>query len=100
MRPIVLIELDKLQPAVVLTRDMARSYLTRVTVAPITSTIRGIGSEIHVGPANGIDHPAVISCDNITTVANRQVVRQIGFLLESQEEELSRALSHAFDLAI
>jgi mRNA interferase MazF len=36
--------------------------------APITSTIRGITSEVRVGPRNGLDHDCVVSCDNISTV--------------------------------
>lgn len=100
MRPIVLVELDKVRPAVLLTREIAVPHLVHVSVAPITSRVRGIGSEVHVGPANGIDHAAVISCDNITTVPRDRIIRQIGSLLQDQERELAYAISHAYDLAI
>jgi mRNA interferase MazF len=71
-----------------------------VTVAPITSTIRGITSEIPVGRRNGLDHDCVISCDNITTVRKEAVGDTLGLLFDDQEAELARAISDAFDLYI
>jgi len=67
MRPIHLTRLDKTRPALLLTRELAVPHLTWITVAPITSRIRGIGVEVPVGPTNGIDHDAVINLDNIMT---------------------------------
>ncbi|HUY08880.1 MAG TPA: type II toxin-antitoxin system PemK/MazF family toxin, partial [Candidatus Dormibacteraeota bacterium] len=75
-----------------------RPYLTRVTVAPITSTIRGLSTEVPVGLANGLDHNSVVSCDNIVTVPSAVLGSQIGSLLPSQEAELSTAIHAAFDL--
>lgn len=98
MRPIVLVDLDKPRPAVLLTREIVVPLLSQVTIAPITSRIRGIGSEVPVGPANGLDQESVISCDNVTTVHRSRVIRQLGSLLPGQEPELAAALSHAFDL--
>ena len=68
MRPIHLAHLDKTRPVLVLTRELVRPHLSRVTVAPITSTIRGLSTELPVGPDNGVDHPSVVSCDNVVTV--------------------------------
>ena len=53
---------------VVLTRELVRPHMARVTVAPITTTVRGLSTEIPVGPANGLDKACVVSCDNIVTV--------------------------------
>ena len=50
MRPIHLAHLDKTRPVLVLTRELVRPYLSRVTIAPITSTIRGLSTEVPVGP--------------------------------------------------
>ena len=55
MRPIHLADLDKTRPVLVLTRELVRPHLTRVTVAPITSRVRGLSSELPVGTANGLD---------------------------------------------
>jgi mRNA interferase MazF len=98
MRPIHLAQLDKTRPVLVLTRETVRPYLTNVTVAPITSTIRGLSTEVPVGTANGLDHDSVVSLDNIQTIPARHLGRQVGLLLIAQEEALSRAIRAAFDL--
>lgn len=98
MRTIASVRLDKQRPALILTRQSKRHLLTWVTVAPITSTIRGITSEIPVGARNGLDHDSVVSCDNITTVRQSAVGDTIGLLLDDQEPALARAISDAFEL--
>ncbi|WP_136709256.1 type II toxin-antitoxin system PemK/MazF family toxin [Agromyces sp. H66] len=98
MRTIALVQLDKRRPALILTRQSKLHLLTWVTVAPITSTVRGITTEVSVGPRNGVDHESVISCDNITTVRRSAVGDTIGLLFDDQEQALARAISDAFDL--
>lgn len=98
MRPIHTARLDKARPVVVLTRELVRPHMARVTVAPVTSTVRGLSTEIPVGPANGLDHGCVISCDNIVTVPKSALGRQIGYLLPAQEAALTAAIHAAFDL--
>ena len=98
MRPIHLASMDKIRPVVVLTRETVRPYLSRVTVATITTSRHGLTVEIPVGPGNGLDHDSVISCDNITTILVTDLREQIGFLLPSQEHALTDAVSAAFDL--
>lgn len=98
MRPIHLATLDKTRPVLVLTRELVRPHLTRVTVAPITSSVRGLSTEVAVGPDNGLDHPSVISCDNVVTIPADAIGRQIGRLLPEQEPILTAALHAAFDL--
>lgn len=98
MRPIHAARLDKARPVVILTRELVRPHLNRVTVAPITTTIRGLSTEVPLGPANGLDHPCVISCDNIVTVPKSVLGRQIGFLLPAQEPALTAAIHAAFDV--
>ena len=98
MRPIHLVTIDKKRPALVLTRESVWPHLQRVTVAPVTSRIRGISSEVPVGPRNGLDHESVVNCDGITSILTRDLGPQIGFLLESQELDLTAAIQAAFDL--
>jgi mRNA interferase MazF len=98
MRPIHVAHLDKARPVLVLTRQIVRPHLTRVTVAPITTTVLGLSTEVPVGPANGLDHDSVVSCDNILTVPVDALGRQLGFLLGDQEAALSEAIRTAFDL--
>lgn len=98
MRPIHTARLDKARPVVVLTRELVRPHMTRVTVAPITTTVRGLSTEIPVGPANGLDKTCVVSCDNIVTVPKSALGPQIGYLLPAQETALTEAIHAAFDL--
>jgi len=98
MRTIASVQLDKRRPALILTRRSKLHLLTWLTVAPITSTIRGITSEVPVGPRNGLDHDSVVSCDNITTVRMSAVGDTIGLLFDDQEHALARAISDAFEL--
>ena len=98
MRPIHSAQLDKARPVVVLTRELVRPHMVRVTVAPITTTVRGLSTEVPVGPANGLDKACVVSCDNIVTVPKSALGRQIGYLLPAQETALTEAIHAAFDL--
>lgn len=90
--------MDKPRPVLVLTRDLIRPHLARVTVAPITTTARGLFTEVPVGPANGLDAAGVVSCDNIQTIPVGSIGDRIGYLLPAQEANLTEAIHHAFDL--
>lgn len=98
MRPIHLAKLDKTRPVLILTRELVRPHLTRVTVAPITATIRGLSSEVQVGPRNGLDKDSVVSIDNVVTIPVTALGHQVGFLLPDQEPDLAEAIRNAFDL--
>jgi mRNA interferase MazF len=98
MRPIHIARLDKARPVLVLTRELVRPHLTTVTVAPITTTIRGLSTEVAVDSANGLAGPSVVSCDNITTIPKNLLGAQIGVLLDTQETVLTEAIRAAFDL--
>ncbi len=98
MRPIHIAQLDKARPVLILTRELVRPHLATVTVAPITTTIRGLSSEVSVDGANGLAGPSVVSCDNVTTVPAGAVGAQIGVLLDRQEAALTDAIRAAFDL--
>ena len=59
MRSIATVQLDKRRPALILTGESELRLLTWVTIAPITSTIRGLSGEVRVGRRNGLDHDSV-----------------------------------------
>lgn len=99
MRGIHVAQLDKARPVLILTRELVRPHLRTVTVAPITTTVRGLSTEVAVDAANGLAGPSVVSCDNITTIPTDALGEQIGVLLDSQEPALSEAITAAFDLA-
>jgi len=98
MRPIHVARLDKSRPVLVLTREVVRTYMNTVTVAPITTTIRGLSTEILLGPANGLNGRCVVACDHVTTIPGPALGSQIGRLLDEQEPELTQAIHAAFDL--
>jgi len=98
MRPIHVAALDKSRPVLVLTRDVVRPHLNTVTVAPITTTVRGLSTELPVDAANGLSGPSVVACDHVTTIPASTLGPQIGILLDRQEPLLSAAIRAAFDL--
>jgi len=98
MRPIHVAQLDKARPVLVLTRELVRPHLMTVTIAPITTTIRGLSTEVAVGVENGLAGPSVVRCDNVTTIPTGVLGGQIGVLLDRQEQALSDAIRAAFDL--
>ena len=89
---------DKPRPVVILTRDVAIPRLRRVTVAPITSTIRGLSTEVPVGPEVGLEHESVISCDNLQTIGRDALKHRLGVLEISARHALYRAVRIALDL--
>jgi mRNA interferase MazF len=100
VREICLVRLDKTRPALVLTREGTRGAMTKVTVAPITTTVKGLSSEVRVGPDNGLDHEGAIALDNVVTVPVELLGRTVGYLKAAQEAELARAVVLAYDLEV
>ena len=87
------------RPVCVLTRDAAIEVLTAVTCAPITRTIRGIRSEVELGPEHGLLEVCVISCDNVITVPLVDLDDEpVGQLDETTRARLDQALRYALDI--
>ena len=87
---------DKLRPVVVLSRNDAIAVLHTVMVAPITSTIRGIPSEVLIGADEGLKHPSAINLDHLQTVEQGRLVRPLGRLRPSSLHAVCQALAIAF----
>jgi mRNA interferase MazF len=98
VRPIHIAHLDRARPVLVLTREIVIPQRTQITVAPVTTTARGLSAEIPVGQANGLGHESVINCDNIVTIPKTALGDRIGYLLPAQEATLTAAIHAAFDL--
>lgn len=87
------------RPVCILTRDAAIGVLTSVTCAPVTRTIRGIRSEVQIGPEQGLPERCVISCDNVITVPAADLdPAPVGRLDEVARAALDRALRYALDI--
>ena len=69
---------DKLRPVVVLTRQSAIAYLATVTVAPLTSTIRDVPSELILTEEDGMKAPCAVNLHNLVTVSQLRLGRHPG----------------------
>lgn len=95
IRLVVLEKPDKNRPVVILTRASALRYLDRITIAPITSTIRGVPSEIRLGIEDGLKASCVVNLHHVMTVPKRSIGRWVATLPPSRMRELCRALAFA-----
>lgn len=86
---------DKRRPVVVLTRDSVLAYLGEVTIAPITSTVRDIPSEVALGRADGLPQDCAINLDHVQTVSRDRLGAIIATLSESRMREIRAALLFA-----
>ena len=88
-------EPDKRRPVVILTRDSAISYLTSLTIAPITTTIRSIPSEVVLSAADGLLTDCAANCDNLQTIAKAKLGAYITHLAPEKLRELRDATGFA-----
>lgn len=88
---------DKTRPVLVLTRATAIGYLSRVTVAPISSTIRDVPSEVALGVDDGVRQPCAVNLHNIVTVEKAAIGRRVAQLGAERMREICRALAFALD---
>ncbi len=85
----------KPRPALVLTRDEVLDVRLLVTVAEVTTTIRGHAAEVGLPSAVGLDQPSVVNTDGIHTVAQRSLTRRLGVVDELTLDEVCLAVSYA-----
>ena len=88
---------DEKRPAVVLTRDSVLEYLGEATVAPITRTVRGIPSEVPLGPDDGMPEPCAVNLDHVQTVARGRLGALVTTLSTQRMAEVREALLFALD---
>ena len=86
---------DKRRPVVILTRDSALEFLSEVTIAPVTTTIRDIPSEVFLSAAEGMPTDCVANLDHIQTVAKTKVGSVIATLNSHKMAEMRAACSFA-----
>ena len=83
---------DKKRAALVLTRSSAISYLSTVTVAPITSTIRGVPSEVVLTEQDGLKHACAVNLHNAVTVSQQRLGKRVAQLSSARMNEVCAAL--------
>jgi len=89
---------DKRRPVVILTRDTILEYLGEVTVAPVTTTIRDIPSEVFLSRTDGMMRDCTINFDHLQTVSKGKVGGLITVLSTQKLHEVSDAIAFALDL--
>ena len=83
---------------VILTRSSALEFLGEVTVAPITSTVRDIPSEVHLTRNDGMDRECAINLDHVQTVSRGRIGARITTLTRERMLEVRDAIGFALDL--
>ena len=86
---------DKRRPVLVLTRESAIGYLSGVTVAPISSTLRGVPSEVRLGDSDGMKGECAVNLHNIVTVTKAHLGRRVATLNPQRMKEVCAALGFA-----
>ena len=86
---------DKPRPVLVLTRSSAIEYLSRVTVAPITSSIRDVPSEVRLGREDGLKQPSAVNLHNVLTLERRLLGRRVAQLGDARMRDVCQALGFA-----
>ena len=86
---------DKRRPVLVLTRPEVISLLHTVMVAPITSTVHGVPSEVPVGVDEGLKQDSVVNLDHVQTFEKSRLTRFIGTISETKMKAVCHALAIA-----
>ena len=86
---------DKRRPAILLTRQSSMELLNSVTVVPITSTRRGLASEILLGPEHGLKHDSAANFHNVMTIRKSDVGPLVSVVSEDLMERACRSLGFA-----
>ena len=89
---------DKKRPVLILSRNSVVEYLGEVTVAPITTTIRDIPSEVMLLKDDGVPKECAINCDHIQTVSQAKIGALITTVSAEKLAQVSKAIRFAMDI--
>jgi mRNA interferase MazF len=92
-----LADLDKRRPVVVLTRDPMGRVLHSVLVGPVTSTVRGLSTEVQLGQADGVRTTSVVNLDNLQLLPRSRLVRRVGRTTPDTMNRICVAVGVAID---
>lgn len=83
---------DKQRPVLILTRESVIGHLSTATVAPITSTVRGVPSEVILDLEDGMKGRCALNLHNVVTVAQARLGRRVARLSVERMQEVCAAL--------
>jgi len=86
------------RPVILLSREEAYSVRTRVTVVPLTTHVRGIPSEVRLGPSDGLPRAGAANADEIVTIPASLLDRRIALLKPAKMAEIEEAVRFALAL--
>ena len=86
-------DVDKVRPVVVLTRRRVAARLTRILVAPVTTTVRGLATEVALGKEEGLQAACVASLDNVQLIPASTLLRRAGSVAPARWHEFCRAMA-------
>jgi mRNA interferase MazF len=89
---------DKKRPVLILTRDSILEYLGEVTIAPITTIIRDISSEVFLSESDGMPRDCVINFDHIQTVSKGRIGSLITTISTEKRKQVREAIVFALHL--
>jgi mRNA interferase MazF len=89
---------DKKRPVLILTRNSIIDHLDEVTIAPVTSVVRDIPSEVPLGQEDGLPRECAVNCDHLQTVAKARLGGLVTTLSRPRLADVSKAISFALDL--
>ena len=89
---------DKKRPVLILTRDSVLEYLGAVTIAPITSTVRDIPSEVFLSKGDGMIRDCAVDCDHLQTVSKGKIGSLITSLPSAKMADVGKAIRFALDI--
>ena len=88
---------DKRRPVLVVTQSEAVAVLTSIVVAPVTRTVRGIPTEVALGPDQGLPEPCAASFDNLQPIRRTFLTERLGSLGPAERDRICQALSALAD---
>ena len=89
---------DKKRPVLILTRDSVLDYLSEITVAPITSIVRNIPSEVFLSKTDGMPRDCAVNCDHLQTVSKGKIGPVITSLPPAKMVDVGRAVRFALNI--
>ena len=89
---------DKKRPVLILTRDSVLEYLGEITVAPITSTIRDIPTEVFLSKVDGMPRDCAVNCDHLQTVSKGKIGSLVTSLTPAKMADVGSAIRFALDI--
>ncbi len=88
------------RPVLLLSRDEAYAIRNAVTVAEVTSTIRGIPVEVELGPDDGLPKKCVVNLDTIVTIRKDLLIERLSILRDEKIEQIDTAIKFALSIRI